>query len=70
MIDELLQHQHPLWADVVEGDGEVTTAVHALMFPVLDILNMRTRNYILLDTYLVLTFQYQNPRLFHSLCVI
>ena len=48
MIDEVLQHQHPLWVDVVEGDGEVTTAVHALMFPVLDILNMRTRNYILL----------------------
>ena len=44
MIDEVLQHQHPLRADVVEGDSEVTAAVHSLVFPVLDVLNMRELN--------------------------
>ena len=44
MIDEVLQHHHPLRADVVEGDGEVTTTVHSLVFPVLDVLNMRELN--------------------------
>ena len=39
VIDEVLQHHHPLWVDVVEGDGEVTAAVHSLLLPVLDILN-------------------------------
>ena len=47
MIYEVLQHQHPLWVDVVEGDGKVTTAVHAVMFPVLDILKMRTERHLL-----------------------
>ena len=44
MIYEVLQHQHPLGVDVVEGDGEVTAAVHSLVFPILDVLNMRELN--------------------------
>ena len=44
VIDEVLQHHHPVWVDVVEGDGEVTAAVHSLLFPVLDVLNMRELN--------------------------
>jgi len=30
MVDEVLQHHHPLWVDVVEGDGQVTAAVQSL----------------------------------------
>ena len=41
MIDEVLHHQHPLRVDVVEGDGEVAAAVHAVFLPVLDVLNRR-----------------------------
>ena len=41
MIYEVLQHQHPLGVDVVEGDGEVAAAVHAVFLPVLDVLNRR-----------------------------
>ena len=29
MVDEILQQHHHLRADVVEGDGQVTAAVHA-----------------------------------------
>ena len=41
VIDEVLQQQHPLGVDVVEGDGEVAAAVHAVFLPVLDVLNRR-----------------------------
>ena len=44
MIYEVLQHQHPLGVDVVEGDGEVTATVHPLFVPVLDVLNMKNIN--------------------------
>ena len=43
MIDEVLQHQHPLRADVVEGDSEVTAAVHSLVFLILDVLKEQER---------------------------
>ena len=42
MIDKILQHQHPLRSDVVEGDSQVAAAVHSQLLIVLDVLNIHS----------------------------